>query len=107
MSIDVTVKKEGGNWVCDPETLTVTTKNKKIKFGLATDGYTFRGANAVVVQEGGTQFPEPAVTEDGKKKVSLLDVNTVAGYFKYTVYLVEDATGQPVVIDPGIRNNPE
>jgi len=31
MSIDVTVKKEGGNWVCDPETLTVTTKNKKTK----------------------------------------------------------------------------
>ncbi|HSI60590.1 MAG TPA: hypothetical protein VLA16_23745 [Ideonella sp.] len=86
-----------------PDPVTVNGNNVLIVFGLATSGYKFPNSNAVVVTSPGAQFPYPVWTISNTQ-AALLDVNDETGDYKYTVNLVNIATGAPISLDPSIRN---
>ena len=94
-----------GKLCCTPDPVVATGRNVHLTFSLQAAGYTFPREEAIVVQQPGTQFPEPSITKHADTAV-LRDKNTQAGYFKYNVNLVRSSDGQRVVIDPGISNPP-
>jgi len=96
------------NVVCDPERVSVTDRcNAVLKFILETDGYVFPERDAVVVSDPGDQFPFPSRTLPGNPaKATLYDDNSVGGVFKYSVYVKNAATGEVLMVDPAISNEP-
>lgn len=98
----------GKNVVCDPERVSVTDRcNAVLKFVLETDGYVFREQDAVVVSNPGKQFPFPSRTLPGNPaKATLYDDNSAGGSFKYSVYVKDAATGEVLMVDPMISNEP-
>jgi hypothetical protein len=98
------IKNSSGQLACDPETVQAQGRNATITFRLQVDGYAFRNQNAIVVENPGTQFPDPSQNES-TKVAKLRDLNSLPGTFKYTVYLTA-SDGSSVAIDPDINNNP-
>jgi hypothetical protein len=100
---EVTVSLANGQWTCSPDPIVPRGPNAAIHFHLAADGYSFRATEAVVVADGGEQFPEKSKTKD-PKTAKLLDRNNRHGKFKYSVFLTQDGSGKEVEIDPIISN---
>jgi len=103
MSSDVTISLVGGQWQCSPDPVVVKGNNVNLKFTLTAAGYSFRATDPIVVQNPGDQFPERSVRKDATT-ATLKDKNTKKGDFKYSAFVVNDATGQGTEIDPTIRN---
>ena len=101
----VTVTVGANNKVdCKPDPVPVNGPNVKLKFELATDGYVFAAQDAIVVTDGGSEFPDRSKTASDGKTATLHDKNSARAYFKYTVTLQPAGGGQPIVYDPGIQN---
>ncbi|MFY9512924.1 MAG: hypothetical protein WAQ05_18320 [Rubrivivax sp.] len=92
-----------GQPVCVPHELPVTGSDVNIRFVLMSSGWQFPATEAVVVTDGGNQFPDPAVTE-GPRRATLLDVNDEPGVFAYKVTVQNVSTGELRSVDPAIRN---
>lgn len=89
-----------------PDPVNATTAFTLMVFRLKTAGWAFADENAIEVAEPGNQFPTRSWTEQADR-ASLLNLTTEAGQFKYSVTLVNKATGQRLVIDPIIKNDPK
>lgn len=90
----------------DPELLVVTDL-ARISFRLslaASRRYFFALQNPIVVTDPGLQFEPPVRQSDSL--VTMLDkhLGSQTLTFEYTINLVDKQTGQPVRIDPVIRN---
>lgn len=90
----------------DPELLIVKDRCL-ISFRLtlaASKRYVFAVQDPIVVTDPGTQFEPPVRRSD--LWVTMLDkhLGTTAESFKYSINLVDRQTGQPLCIDPVIRN---
>jgi hypothetical protein len=88
---------------CQPSLLTVTGSEVLITFVLNGKGWVFPDAQAVVVNDGGDQFPIPAWTIN-PKQAALLDCNSASGNFSYTVTVQDPVSGEQQRLDPAIRN---
>jgi len=104
--VSVTVRVSGGNVVCSPDPVNVRAHDTTLVFKLAAPGYRFRDTHAIVVSDGGTEFPTPSQTGPGGLSATLADCCDCKGRFKYSVYLV-DPSGKPVMVDPEINNDPD
>ncbi|WP_425257998.1 hypothetical protein ACPOLB_21050 [Rubrivivax sp. RP6-9] len=94
-----------GNISCQPAELDVSGSNVLIVFALAARDWVFPDSGAIVVANGGTQFPIPAWTINNKQ-AALLDCDTAAGTFSYTVTVQHTSSGQRKSLDPTIKNQP-
>ena len=94
-----------GQLVCLPSVVQVSGPGVLISFELQSAGWEFPGTGAVVVTAGGAQFPWPSWTLD-KQHAALLDEDSEAGDFSYTVHVHKPETGQRLSLDPTIRNRP-
>ena len=104
--VTVTVAKDGqGNVVitCTPDPVQVNAFNTLISFNLATAGYHFLASNTIVLDSPQPDFPYPAHTVNATL-ATLLDLCTTSNSFKYTVYVVDTATGTQYSLDPVIKN---
>jgi len=91
---------------CDPDPIWADGRKIHLQFLLQTDGYIFPEDNAIVVQNGGTEFPDPSRTVGPDNVVAkIYDHNSSAGTFKYTV-TVQKVGGGQIVYDPTIHNGP-
>ncbi|MBT9490160.1 MAG: hypothetical protein IV093_21865 [Rubrivivax sp.] len=90
---------------CVPELLDVSGSDVLITFHLNAADWVFPDTGAVLVQNGGTQFPIPSWTVH-KKQAALLDCDSAAGEFSYTVVVQHAQTGRRARVDPTIRNDP-
>ncbi|MBI3368263.1 MAG: hypothetical protein HY021_07410 [Burkholderiales bacterium] len=91
---------------CSPDPVTVTCADGQLRFELANSGYGFPKENAIVVTDGGTQFPLPC-NWHSNQLVTLHDKASHKGSYKYTVTVVNLASGEKIVLDPGIDNDPD
>jgi hypothetical protein len=103
--VDITLGTDG-TWICTPDPLVVHDRNVNLTFTIGTPGYSFPAERAIVVHNGGSDFPDPSKTKDATT-AKLHDKNSAAGRFKYDVNLVRDSDRQPIVIDPTIDNQPK
>jgi hypothetical protein len=94
-----------GKMLCTPSTLNVTGSNVLISFELQSADWVFPSSDAVVVSNGGTQFPLPSWTVNDKQ-AALLDQDSAPGSFSYTVNVQHVATGRKLSLDPSIQNQP-
>jgi hypothetical protein len=102
LSVQVSVSADGTP-VCTPELLDVSGRDVLIAFQLAAADWIFPSQDAVVVKDGGNQFPFPSWTVH-RKLALLFDRNTSQGRFQYTVYVKHVVTGEVRSVDPTIRN---
>jgi len=86
-----------------PDPVVVTTHNALIVFTLSTDGYVFPATDAVDVTTPNSDFPYSAWTIK-PQQAALVDLGNNAGEYKYSVTVVNQATGQPTTLDPIIHN---
>ena len=104
-SVTVTVDA-GGTIACTPDPVPVRGPSALLKFALQADGYVFPQDGAVVVNDSSPQFPQPSHTlPPNDTTATLLDLNTQAGSFKYTVTVKQVASGQLLQLDPTIQND--
>lgn len=101
--IPVTVSIVKGQPVCSPERVDVDYANTLITFALTSDEYHFPDTGAVVVAEGGSDFPYPSWTLKNRQ-AALFDLNAVDGNFSYTVTVVHNESGLVLTVDPIIKN---
>ena len=105
-TVSVTVAPNGSGGVtitCTPDPAHVGAHNTLITFSLDTAGYNFPATNAIVLAAPSPDFPMPARTVN-PTMATLLDLcNTVAS-FKYSVFIVDTATGVGYSVDPVIKN---
>lgn len=94
-----------GTITCQPAELDVSGANVLIVFALASRDWIFPDSGAVVVANGGTQFPIPAWTINNKQ-AALLDCDSSPGAFSYTVTVQHSTTGERRSLDPTIKNQP-
>jgi len=95
-----------GNVTCDPDPVCADGRKIHLKFLLQTEGYIFPEDNAIVVENGGTEFPDPSKTVGPDNVVAkIYDHNSCAGTFKYTV-TVQKVGGGTIEHDPLITNGP-
>ena len=94
---------DAGHVTTTPNPANVRNPNVLLAFQLLTPGYAFPDSEAVVVSGGAEQFPIPSWTLNASTS-ALLDINSAAGDFAYTVTVVELATGKALRVDPTIRN---
>jgi len=92
-----------GNISCVPSELNVVGTDVLITFLLSGANWGFPDSGAVVVSNGGSQFPIPCWTVNNKQ-AALLDCNSVQGTFSYTVTVQNASTGQERHMDPTIKN---
>lgn len=102
--IPVTVSVVNNQVVCTPEVVDVDYANTLITFALASDDYHFPDTDAVVVSDGGSDFPYTSWTLK-KRQAALFDLNAIDGNFSYTVSVVHDTSGVVLKVDPTIKNN--
>jgi hypothetical protein len=101
---NVTVTVDGShNVTCTPDTVDVTNPDTLVVFTLATDGYCFPSANAVIVDTPNTDFPYASWTVK-PKEAAIYDRKGVAGDFKYTCTVQDATTGTQYSVDPVIHN---
>ncbi len=91
--------------VCTPDPVTITAPSV-LQFDLQTAGYSFPEHCAVVVKSTSKDFPAPPVTVSSTR-VTLQDLDTEKGSFKYTIYLCPEGGGEKIQHDPTITNEPE
>lgn len=101
-SVQVSVTADGTP-VCAPELLDVSGSDVLIAFQLDAAEWIFPANGAVVVKDGGNQFPFPSWTVH-RKLALLFDRNTSQGSFQYTVFVKHVVTGEVRSVDPTIRN---
>jgi hypothetical protein len=94
-----------GQAVCTPAELDVSGAGVLISFHLNGSDWEFPDSGAVVVSNGGSQFPIPSWTVH-KKLAALLDCDSEPGSFDYSVTVQHAVTGRRVKVDPTIRNDP-
>ncbi len=104
--VSVRVRVLDGKIHCAPDPVLVVFTPSQLRFRLQTPGYAFPGENAVVVSNPGSDFPTPARTV-AAQLVTLCDLDRVKGSYRYTVQVVEQATGRVLRHDPTISNDPE
>lgn len=104
--VAVSVSVSGGSIVCSPDPVQVKSCDTTLKFTVATPGYKFRAENAIVVTNGGSEFPQPSQTSADGLTATLEDCCDQRGSYKYSVYL-KDASGRIVMVDPDISNEPQ
>ena len=92
-----------GSLSCVPAELNVTGADVLISFHLHGDDWIFPATGAVVVSDGGSQFPLPSWTVH-KKQAALLDCDSAPGTFSYTVNVQHAVTGKTRRLDPTIKN---
>lgn len=100
--VAVTVS-ETGAITCTPSQAVIKGSNVLLTFQLQTAGYAFPSTGAVVVANGGGQFPYPCWTVDANT-AALFDVNSVVADYNYTVTVVQVDSGDRLHMDPMIRN---
>ena len=107
-SQQVTVKVDaGGTITCVPDPVPVKGRNVLLHFVLQADGYVFPQSDAIVIDPPSPQFPQASRTlPPSDTTATLLDLNTMAGDFKYTVAVQDVGTGKRIELDPMIRNDP-
>ena len=93
-----------GQMRCVPSELNVVGPDVLIAFHLEGSPWAFPASAAVVVSQGGSQFPLPSWTLNDKL-AALLDRNTEKGSFSYTVTVQNTVTGRRQQLDPTIRND--
>jgi hypothetical protein len=98
-------QNDQGQWVCDPDPVKVHQRNVEMAFYLDTAGYSFAPTDAIVVRNGGDEFPTRSVTKT-PTKAQLHNKNSARASFKYDVNLIRNSDGHPIVIDPVIDNEP-
>jgi hypothetical protein len=86
-----------------PDPVSVDTHNALVVFTLSTDGYHFPADGAVVVTTPNSDFPYESWTVK-PQQAALLDLGKNVGEFKYSVTVVDNATGQSITLDPIIKN---
>ena len=74
-----------------------------VAFCLDTDGWHFPDTNAVVINTQSSDFPYSAWTIK-PKLAGIADLCRIQGPHKYTVTVVNDATGVASSLDPVIHN---
>jgi len=92
-----------GNISCVPAELNVSGADVLITFALDGNGWVFPDTGAVVVTNGGSQFPIPSWTLN-RKQAALLDCDSSPGSFSYTVTVQHQTSGHKRSIDPTIKN---
>jgi len=104
--VDVVVTVGADNKpVCTPDTVMARGRNVVLMFAVQTAGYVFPATGAVVVTNPGSQFPQPSRTiGPNDSRATLLDLNTDAGTYKYTVAVQRVAGGEVLHLDPIIKN---
>ena len=100
--VTVTVAADG-TITCAPDPVSVTSKNALIAFNLATDGYSFPDTDAIVINTPNSDFPYKSWTIKSQL-AGIADLCNILGQAKYTVTVVDDATGQSYSLDPVIHN---
>jgi len=100
--VSVTVASDG-TVACAPDPVGVDNRNALVAFCLDTDGYHFPDTNAIVVNTASSDFPYSSWTIK-PQLAGIADLCKVPGPFKYTVTVVNDATGQATALDPVIHN---
>lgn len=94
---------QAGQIQCHPAEAVVTGQDVLIVFNLRSAHWAFPASGAVVVTDGGTEFPIPAWTVHAKQ-AALLDRNSAADAFSYTVTVENTSTGERRSLDPRIVN---
>lgn len=89
---------------CSPTTVVVDKSNALVVFNLATEGYAFPTTGAIIVQNGGSEFPN--LWYVNASQVALHDLCAVPAEYNYTVIVEESATGKRLRVDPKISNEP-
>lgn len=92
-----------GSLTCVPAELNVTGADVLISFHLNGEDWIFPDSGAVVVANGGSQFPIPSWTVH-RKQAALLDCDSAPGTFSYTVTVQHAVTGRRCSLDPTIKN---
>jgi len=100
--VSVTVASDG-TITCAPDPIGVSTKNALVAFCLDTDGWHFPDTNAIVMNAESSDFPYSAWTIK-PKLAGIADLCKIPGPHKYTVTVVNDATGLASSLDPVIHN---
>jgi hypothetical protein len=100
--VTVTVASDG-TIACAPDPVNVASKNALVAFCLATDGYHFPDSDAVVINTAHGDFPYSAWTIK-PQLAGIADLCKIPGEIKYTVTVVNDATGVATSLDPVIHN---
>lgn len=98
---------EGETIVCSPDPIDVKRGQTAVEFRIGTPGYLFRQKNAIVVSDPGRDFPLPSTTSPDGTVATLRDRRLDRREYKYSVYLVELASGKVICVDPTIRNEPD
>lgn len=109
-SVAITVSVDGSGTIqCSPDPVPVRNGPHRLVFALApgVSDYVFVEQGAIVVEDGGADFPYPSRTKPGGKVATLHDCNGDAGDYKYSVFLRQLSTGKVVELDPTIQNEPE
>ena len=92
-----------GKMSCLPALLNVSGSDVLITFHLQNSDWIFPDTGAVVVCNGGSQFPIPSWTVN-RKQAALLDCDSAEGTFSYTVTVQHAGTGRRISLDPTIKN---
>ncbi|HYE70269.1 MAG TPA: hypothetical protein VD932_01965 [Aquabacterium sp.] len=100
--VHVSVDNEG-KVTCSPDPVKVQGANALIVFKMTSAGWTFTEANAITVENPGTDFPYPSWTIKPTTAV-LLDLDNVKGDYSYCVSVVQVSTGKQFLGDPTIQN---
>ena len=104
--VSVTVTTDGNGVVsihCKPDPVNVGTCNTLIGFSLDTPGYRFRTVKTIELDQPNDDFPYPSWTVT-PTLATLLDLCNQVDVFKYTVYVIDIATGIEYSVDPEIKN---
>lgn len=104
--VDVSVDPKAGSIVCSPDPVPVKARNALVAFHLKSDGFRFREQNAIVVTDPRRDFPYPSWTV-GPDRATLLDLDSTAASYKYSVFLVDTRSGKEISVDPTIENEPD
>jgi hypothetical protein len=105
VTVDVTIVDGVVVITCtrNPAPVDVGASNVLIVFTLATPGYRFRTAKAIELDVKVDDFPYASWTISDTL-AALYDRNKVADELKYTVNVVDIATGKHYSVDPEIKN---
>lgn len=91
---------------CAPTDQIVVAQNSLILFQLQTEGYAFPTTGSIVVQDGGSEFPN--LWYISPTQVALQDLCQITANYNYTVTVEETSSGKRHFHkDPTITNEPD
>ncbi len=104
VAVKVTVSDGGDVGItCTPNPAPVPASNSLLAFTLVTPGYRFRKSRTIELDVPDTDFPYDSWTMTDTL-ATLYDLNNNKDAFAYTVYVVDESTGQEYSVDPIIQN---